>query len=197
MSANNAISNTDQVTQTDRSIAGRQPDGSMPSGGETPSGGGDSNVPVGVIVMWAGLLTAIPNGWHLCDGASGTPDLRSMFIKGAAAGINPGITGGATQHTPAGTNSAPAFTGNSVTSSAASGGTPAGTIDAHTTNTLLLAAGATTFVTGPGTHTFTGTALGTHTHATTATGTVAAPTFSGTLANYEPAFYSLAYIQKL
>jgi microcystin-dependent protein len=30
--------------------------------------------------MWNG--TAIPNGWALCDGTSGTPDLRGMFIAG-------------------------------------------------------------------------------------------------------------------
>jgi len=37
-------------------------------------------VPSGTIVMWNG--TTIPNGWVLCDGTNGTPDLRGMFIVG-------------------------------------------------------------------------------------------------------------------
>jgi microcystin-dependent protein len=37
-------------------------------------------VPSGTIVMWNG--TTIPNGWALCDGTNGTPDLRGMFIAG-------------------------------------------------------------------------------------------------------------------
>src|SRR6185369_11516031 len=53
------------------------------------------SIPAGIIAMWAGLLSNIPSGWHLCDGQSGTPDLRSKFIKGAAAGADPGATGGA------------------------------------------------------------------------------------------------------
>lgn len=51
--------------------------------------------------MWGGLLANIPSGWVLCDGANGTPDLRSKFIKGAAAGADPGATGGAATHTHA------------------------------------------------------------------------------------------------
>jgi hypothetical protein len=60
------------------------------------SGMGPSSgvVPVGGIIMWSGLLSAIPTGWHLCDGDAGTPDLQSKFVKGAAAGQNPGATGG-------------------------------------------------------------------------------------------------------
>lgn len=55
-------------------------------------------VPAGVIVMWGGLVSAIPSGWVLCDGQNGTPDLRSKFVKGAAAGVDPGTTGGSTSH---------------------------------------------------------------------------------------------------
>jgi microcystin-dependent protein len=48
--------------------------------------------------MWSGLLAAIPAGWALCNGANGTPDLRDRFIRGAAAGANPGATGGSATH---------------------------------------------------------------------------------------------------
>ena len=57
------------------------------------------SLPAGLIVMWYGLLASIPTGWLLCDGQNGTPDLRSKFVKGAAAGVEPGATGGALTHT--------------------------------------------------------------------------------------------------
>jgi hypothetical protein len=59
-------------------------------------------VAAGIIVMWGGLVASIPAGWALCDGQGGRPDLRGLFIKGAAAGQNPGATGGAATHTHAG-----------------------------------------------------------------------------------------------
>lgn len=263
--------------------------------------GSSSGFPVGGIIMWSGLLSAIPVGWNLCDGNNGTPDLRSVFIKGSAAGIDPGVTGGSTTHTPTGTINTPTFTGtgsqstsavsagtpdgtvstpifigNAVTSSAISGGTPAGTIsgvaindhashthtytqvpnhvhvqnvntgttgsqngygvDTSTTGSTAtgistanptggVATGTTagpsatlthtvsnngTFsgsalsththdTTATGTNstpTFTGSALGTHSHTITPTGTISQPSFTGDDANYEPAFYSLAFIMK-
>jgi microcystin-dependent protein len=39
-----------------------------------------SKVPAGTIVMWSG--SNIPNGWAICDGENGTPDLRGKFIVG-------------------------------------------------------------------------------------------------------------------
>jgi microcystin-dependent protein len=47
-------------------------------------------VPAGLICMWSGAPTAIPNGWALCDGSIQgglqTPDLRGRFIVGYDAG---------------------------------------------------------------------------------------------------------------
>jgi hypothetical protein len=65
------------------------------------SGGQGASLPAGIILMWAGLLSAIPGGWVLCDGQNGTPDLRDKFVKGAAAGADPGATGGSATHTHA------------------------------------------------------------------------------------------------
>lgn len=48
-------------------------------------------IPVGAITFWAGDATTIPNGWQLCDGTNGTPDLRDRFVRG---GEVPGETGG-------------------------------------------------------------------------------------------------------
>ena len=39
--------------------------------------------PIGGIIMWSGAISAIPTGWSLCDGSSGTPDLRNRFVVGA------------------------------------------------------------------------------------------------------------------
>lgn len=36
----------------------------------------------GFIQDWYGNSNNIPNGWFLCDGTNGTPDLRGMFIVG-------------------------------------------------------------------------------------------------------------------
>ena len=67
-------------------------------------------IPHGVIVMWSGTADKIPQGWALCDGGNGTPDLRGRFIVGASQGVGqygagadqaytPGNTGGESSHT--------------------------------------------------------------------------------------------------
>jgi len=38
----------------------------------------------GMIMMWSGTIATIPSGWALCNGSSGTPDLRDRFIIGAS-----------------------------------------------------------------------------------------------------------------
>lgn len=40
-------------------------------------------VPKGTIVMWSGEKSTIPEGWTICDGTNGTPDLSDRFIVGA------------------------------------------------------------------------------------------------------------------
>lgn len=39
-----------------------------------------SGVPKGIICMWSGSMADVPEGWHLCDGTEGTPDLRNRFV---------------------------------------------------------------------------------------------------------------------
>lgn len=56
------------------------------SGGWSPtSPPASAQVPVGGIIMWSGLISAMPFGWHLCDGSAGTPDLRGRMVVGASA----------------------------------------------------------------------------------------------------------------
>lgn len=50
--------------------------------------------PVGTIVIWSGTADDIPNGWHICDGTEGTPDLRGKFVLGAGNTHSVGEEGG-------------------------------------------------------------------------------------------------------
>ena len=52
-----------------------------------------STVPVGGIIAYSGLLADVLPPWHICDGTSGTPDLRNVFLKGADVGADAGATG--------------------------------------------------------------------------------------------------------
>lgn len=60
-------------------------------------------VPKDLISMWSGSVNNIPQGWALCDGSGGTPDLRGKFIVGynpADSDYNAiGKTGGEKKHT--------------------------------------------------------------------------------------------------
>lgn len=141
-----------------------------------------SPVPTGAIIMWAGTIAAIPGGWHLCDGTSGTPDLINRFVKGVAtASTNPGATGGSPSHTHTG-HSDHAFTHESshvfslvtATANATIGG-PTGSGQSSS---------ATTHDHGySGTFTHTGGGVNAHS--------------AHDAPNSEPPYYALAYIMKL
>jgi hypothetical protein len=51
-------------------------------------------VPSGGIIMWSGSIASIPTGWLLCNGSSGTPDLRDRFVTGAGSTYAVASTGG-------------------------------------------------------------------------------------------------------
>lgn len=53
-----------------------------------------NSFPVGGIIMWSGTVANIPEGWSLCDGANGTPDLRNKFVAGAGDEYEVGDEGG-------------------------------------------------------------------------------------------------------
>jgi hypothetical protein len=48
----------------------------------------------GMIMLWSGSSASIPSGWLLCNGSSGTPDLRNRFVVGATSTYAVGATGG-------------------------------------------------------------------------------------------------------
>jgi hypothetical protein len=184
-------------------------DGTLKAGG----------VPTGVIVMWSGLLSAIPGGWSLCDGGDSRPDLREKFILGWSNGVDPGGTGGANSITLAITN-LPAHThgvGTLVTANNGShthgvGSLVTNNTGAHTHTVpncfekIWAASGSdqrtpwnghyvNSGSSGAHTHTITGSTAsgGAHTH--TITGSTAS-VGSGTSFDNRPAFYKLAFIIK-
>jgi microcystin-dependent protein len=85
------------------------------------------SMPIGSIIMWGGLIDDIPQGWQLCDGTNGTPDLTDRFIVGAGAAYNVGDLGGANEI---------ALTENQMPSHSHSGTTSNSGIHKHTGNTL-------------------------------------------------------------
>jgi len=171
-----------------------------------PSVPGAASIPAGLIVMWSGLLVNIPSGWALCDGTAGTPDLRDRFVRGAAAGADPGATGGAATHTHAGhSNHAVTQPANHVVTQPAnhSDHSTAGahTHDVHTT--AVKTTGLDTVLTGPVTH----SSDGGHAHdAHSAHSGAAVDAHSGSAVDTHsahdsvsliPTFFALAYLMKL
>ena len=63
-----------------------------------------NGIPSGAIILWSGAIGSIPSGWLLCNGTSGTPDLRDRFIVGAGSTYAVAATGGATTATLGTTN---------------------------------------------------------------------------------------------
>jgi len=58
----------------------------------------DSPIPPGGIILWSGSLEDVPEGWVLCDGRRGTPDLTDRFVLGAGFAYEPHETGGSASH---------------------------------------------------------------------------------------------------
>lgn len=55
-------------------------------------------IPIGGIILWSGDINSIPSNFKLCNGTSGTPDLRGSFVVGAGGTYDPNDTGGSATH---------------------------------------------------------------------------------------------------
>lgn len=55
---------------------------------------------VGMVMLWYGAAVSCPTGWKICDGASGTPDMRDRVAIGAGTSYSLNATGGAASSTP-------------------------------------------------------------------------------------------------
>lgn len=53
----------------------------------------------GIICLWSGAIADIPDGWVLCDGTNGTPNLQDRFLVGSGHYYVPHLTGGLIHHT--------------------------------------------------------------------------------------------------
>jgi microcystin-dependent protein len=64
----------------------------------------------GTVIMWHGIN--IPQGWALCDGSNGTPDLRGRFVLGYHPGQHPSnnVVGGGSAYVTIGLNEMPQHT---------------------------------------------------------------------------------------
>ena len=51
-------------------------------------------IPIGGIILWSGSTGSVPDGWRLCNGSNGTPNLQDRFVVGAGSGYAVGNTGG-------------------------------------------------------------------------------------------------------
>lgn len=50
-------------------------------------------VPIGAILAWTQEAGSVPSGWHVCDGAEGTRDLRDRFVVACGSVYPLGTTG--------------------------------------------------------------------------------------------------------
>lgn len=165
----------------------------------------------GVIVMWSGSADNIPEGWALCDGTNGTPDLRDRFIVGAGGEYTVGDTGGAKEvtltteqmpkHSHTGsTNSAGAHTHTGTTNTAGEhshGYTRYSGITRVSQITLVANAwiGTTTANTssaGAHSHTLNINSAGAHTHTVTTN-----ETGGGKPHENRPPYYALCFIMRV
>lgn len=72
-----------------------------PPGGGGGGGGTSSGwiLPTGCIVLWSGSESNVPDGFALCNGQNGTPDLRDRFVLGAGNKYAVGEMGGSEEVT--------------------------------------------------------------------------------------------------
>ena len=89
------------VAGTFNATGGFQLDGTAGASGQVLLSAGSGNTPTwgnafvaGMIMLWSGSSASIPSGWLLCNGSSGTPDLRNRFVVGAGSTYAVGATGG-------------------------------------------------------------------------------------------------------
>jgi hypothetical protein len=157
-------------------------------GSTTPTWG--SGFPSGGIIMWSGTIATIPSGWLLCNGSSGTPDLRNRFVIGAFQD-----TTGVAYTTVTGSDTQTGGSKDAITVSHTHTATSTVTDPGHTHTTLVNTSSASS---GGGVSVIqngAGGTTGTATTGITVATTNASTGSSGTNANLVP-YFALAYIMK-
>jgi microcystin-dependent protein len=167
----------------------------------------------GMILLWSGSIASIPSGWALCNGTSGTPDLRDRFVVGAGNTYAVGATGGSTTRSlieanlPSHTHT---FSGTGTSSNASGTTTGAISFDFLSNfgciSNVPSASGAFSASTGrsnrpqgaagTGSNTTLNLNVTAHTHSTTISGTTGGGSGTSTAFSILPPYYALAYIMK-
>jgi len=140
----------------------------------------------GMILLWSGAIANIPNGWSLCDGTNGTPNLTDRFVVGAGNSYAVDATGGSADavvvshtHSFSGTTDGAGSHSHTVTTF---GSLFDRGVSGDGTNLCINSTSRSTSTVGDHTHSF--------------SGTTASAGESGTNKNLPP-YYALAYIMKL
>lgn len=148
-------------------------------------------VPSGGIIMWSGSIATIPTGWLLCNGGSGTPDLRDRFVIGSGTNYPVASTGGSANAIIVDHDHAfSATTGNQNQDHVHEMNAYLGNLGGSNTGYVGDDSGAGSAGTRPTNANSVG-----HTHALSGTTNGANGGQSGTNANLPP-FYALAFIMK-
>ena len=179
--------------------------GSLGSAGQVLVSSGSSSAPTwgnafvtGMIMLWSGSTSSVPSGWALCNGSSGTPDLRDRFVVGAGSTYAVNATGGSANATlPSHSHSGATSNGGAHTHSVYvrndnATNTNGDTLNRPNTGVLGDEQGTKGYRTTNGSSTQLLKNSSTHTHSFTTN----SPGSSGTNANLPP-YYALAYIMKL
>lgn len=144
-----------------------------------------NGVPSGAIFLWSGSVISIPNGFNLCDGTNGTPDLRNRFVVGAGTTYAPLVTGGSNDASvPSHTHT---FTGDALAAHSHTGNARNARLSINDIASTFIGTGGESSATAIATNT---------TSAGTPAGTISTTGVSVTNANM-PAYLALAYIMKL
>jgi len=166
-----------------------------------------ASLPSGVIVMWSGSIASIPGGWLLCNGSSGTPDLRDRFIVGAGSTYGVAATGGSANATLVSHNhtatSSSSFTGSALGTHSHSITDPGHTHSQGAYGSIGSGIPGTTVIYGTGTaitSAVTGVSVvaasaGTPAGSVSTSTSISTEGSSATNANLPP-YYALAYIMK-
>lgn len=158
-------------------------------------GGGGEGIPSGIITMWSGAASAIPDGWALCDGSNGTPDLRGKFALGSSDKYAVGATGGEETHTLTVAELASHSHAKGTLSTSNTGSHTHSYYKSYGDQSKDGMRGGTSYVTSSmGTSSASTGSDGSHSH--TVSGSTASAG-SGTAHNNMPPYYALAYIMKL
>ena len=169
--------------------------------------------PIGSIILWSGSSASIPSGWALCNGSSGTPDLRGRFVVGAGGAYAVGASGGGINlrhaHAYGYTTAPDDFIHNHSQGPTGSAGhthtVPATTTGAASASVARTVASGQSIATGDHTHNIaspTGNASHTHTMPDNNSTTTSHQHMFNALPNallteYLPPYYALCYIMRL